>query len=347
MAGSKITDDGQEYQYSFPFTTPSGHELSFYDTPKNQRLVISHASGSHIEFKADGTVFIKGVKDIHTHGSVASSVSDSESGSDAGTTRFDADQVWDIGGKLKIKCTDLDFEIGGTGRIVSGTDLVVTANNLIQRASESISLESTKSVYLDTKEFRERVVSRRSEVGTMENGEQGGINILNVYGNAVIRNDDPTGGITISSKGYLNLVAGQERVDLTGMWTDTPSEEAVGTWTQKVFAPEEDTGPLNVSTPGGDYYFESDATAHYRYGSTGPDQKYEPYSYQVEVQTGDSNFNTMVGNYDHRVALDQNSTVGQNLVEDVGMKRTRTVGADEDIDIQGIQTTKAAKIFLN
>ena len=347
MAGSKINDDEQEYQYSFPFTTPSGHELSFYDTPKNQRMVISHASGSHIEFKADGTVFIKSVKDIHTHGSVLSTATDAERGSDSGTTRFDADQIWEIGGKLNIKCSELNFEIGGTGRIIAGTDLITTANRVTTRATESIELEAAKSVYLDTKEFRERVVSRRSEVGTMENGDKGGINILNVYGNAVIQNDDPNGGITISSKGYLNLVAGQERVDITGMWTDTPSTEAVGTWTQKVFTPEEDTGPLNVSRPGGDYYFESETSAYYRYASTTPDPKYAPYGYQVEVQTGDTNLNTMIGNYDQKTTLDKNITVGQNLVEDVGMARTRTVGKDENIDIQGIQTTTAAKIFLN
>ena len=259
---AKIRDDEQEYQYSFPFTTPSGHELSFYDTPDNQRLVVSHSSGSHIEFKSDGTVFIKSVKDIHTHGSVLSTATDSSSGSDATTTRFDADQVWEIGGKLNIKCTELNFEIGGTGRIVAGTDLVVTANQIIERATESITLEGAKSVYLDTKEFRERVVSRRSEVGTMEDGTPGGINILNVHGNAVIRNDDPNGGITISSKGYLTLVAGQERVDITGMWTDTPSTEAVGTWTQKVFMPTEDDGPMKVSRPAGDYYFETETSAY-------------------------------------------------------------------------------------
>ncbi len=74
-AGSKITDDAQEFQFSLPFISPSGHEFSFYDTPDNQRLVIRHTSGSHMEFKADGSVFIKAVKDLHTHSSVASSQS--------------------------------------------------------------------------------------------------------------------------------------------------------------------------------------------------------------------------------------------------------------------------------
>ena len=61
-AGSKIKDDKQEYSLSQmgpSYVSPSGHELSFYDTEENERLVVKHASGSHIEFKADGSVFIK------------------------------------------------------------------------------------------------------------------------------------------------------------------------------------------------------------------------------------------------------------------------------------------------
>ena len=333
--------------YSLPFTTPSGHELTFYDTPDNQRMVISHASGSHIEFKADGTILLKSVKDIHTHGSVASQTSSEEQGSDSTTTRIDADQVWDITGKLKIKCAQLDFEIGSTGRIVAGTDLFMTANNIGQKAAGNLALEGTKSLYMDTKEFRERVVSRRAEVGTKETGGEGGVNILNVHGNAVIQNNDPNGGITISSKGYLNLVCGQERVDITGMWTDRPSQEGVGTFTQKVYAPTQDTGPLNVSTPGGDYYFESQSSAHMRYSPMMVDQKYQPYGLQQQVQRGDANLDVMIGNYDQKVALDKQTTIGKDNLEDVGKDRIRTVAGEEKVDIQGIQTIKAAKIFQN
>jgi len=71
-AGSQIEDEKQEYQFSVPWITPSGHELSFYDTPGNQRLVLKHTSGSHIEFKTDGSVFLKAIKDLHVNASVAS-----------------------------------------------------------------------------------------------------------------------------------------------------------------------------------------------------------------------------------------------------------------------------------
>ena len=75
-AGTKVQDTAQEYQYSMPWVTPSGHEFTFYDTPDNERLLIKHSSGSHIEFKSDGAIFIKSVKDVHTHTSVLSDQND-------------------------------------------------------------------------------------------------------------------------------------------------------------------------------------------------------------------------------------------------------------------------------
>lgn len=252
-AGTKISDDEQEYQFSHPFVSPAGHEFSFYDTPGNERLIIRHASGSHIEFKADGSVFIKAVKDIHTNSGVLSSDSDSQKGSDVNTTRINNDHALEVGGKLTIKCSQLDLEISGTGRVISGTDLIVSANNYIQKATESISLEGTKSIYIDTKEIRERVVSRVSEVGTMEDGKSGGVNVINVSGNTVIKNDDPNGGISILSAGYLNLVCGQERVDITGRYTENPSVEARATFTNKIYPPTK-RNLLDVSATPGNYY---------------------------------------------------------------------------------------------
>ena len=88
---------------------------------------------------------------------------------------------------------------------------------------------------------------------------------MKVYGNTVIQNDDETGGITIASKGYLNLVCGKERVDLTGKFTEEPSEEALGTFTNLVYEPEQ-AGDLDVSKKPGDYIMKTDAGAYYKHG---------------------------------------------------------------------------------
>ncbi len=177
-------------------------------------MVLKHTSGSHVEFKSDGSIFIKAAKDLHTHSSVNSSGGEVTRGADNTTSRQDTDYTWEVGGRLRIKCSELDFEIGSTGRIVAGTDLIMSSNNMINKATESISLEGTKSIYVDTKEMRERVVARQSESGSQEIG--GGSNVMNVSGNCIIRNNDPNGGITLQSAGYLNFVCGAERVDVTG-----------------------------------------------------------------------------------------------------------------------------------
>lgn len=312
-AGSKIRDTEQEYQYSVPFVSPSGHEFSFYDTPDNERLVIKHTSGSHIEFKADGSVFISAVKDLHTHSSVLSAESEQAQSADNTTQRIDTDHTLDVAGRLKIKCAELDIEVGSTGKIYAATDFIVNSNNYINKATESIQLSSTKSIYVDTKEMRERVVARQTEAGTMEDGEKGGINVMKVYGNTIIQNDDENGGITIASKGYLNLVSGHERVDLVGKFTDTPSEEAEGTFTTKVYA---NPGTLDVSSVPGDVYFESEAGAYYSYATT------------VAGSSGSGS---------------------DGFYEEVTLgNRVRNVSAGlEEITISGTQTTTAAMIYLN
>lgn len=316
-SGSKVQDSFQEYQYSVPWISPSGHEFSFYDTPLNERLVIKHSSGSHVEFKADGSVFIKAVKDLHTHtGALSDQNGNGGQGADSTTFRTDRDYTWEVGGRLKIKCTELDFETDTTARFRASTDLIFTGNNVQTKATEGIALEAEKSMYVDAKEMKERFVSRSTETGTKEGikgrREDGGLNVMKVYGNTIIQNDDEKGGITIASKGYLNLVCGAERVDLVGKFTETPSTDAVSTFTTKVFP---STGVLDVSGVPGDVYFESAAGAYYGYGkSIGGSTTSPTDGFKQDVLTGN---------------------------------RTRTVAGLENIAITGTQTVKAAMIFLN
>ena len=335
-AGSKITDTKQEYQYSQPFVTPSGHEFSFYDTPGNQRLVIRHTSGSHVEFKADGSVFIKAAKDLHMHSSANSAGGGSGKEADNTTSRQDTDYTWNVGGRLRIKCSELDFEVDNSARIKAGTDMVVSANNMINKATESISLEGTKSLYFDTKELRERVVSRQTESGTKEgvSGSEptGGVNIMKVYGNTIIQNDDPNGGITIASKGYLNLVAGAERIDIVGKFLPTPSTLGVSTFSQYVFPPTP-KGPLDKSTKPGDYFFQSAAGAVKTYGTMIPGSSISPVDGLLETVT--------LGNHTQTVA------VGNQTLSVLAGMRTRIVGKNETVAITGEQTVTAKKIFLN
>ena len=339
-AGSKITDDDQEFQFSLPFVSPSGHEFSFYDTPDNQRLVIRHTSGSHMEFKADGSVFIKAVKDLHTHSSVASSQSAMAGGADNTTVRHDTDYTMEVAGRLRFKCDQLDFEIGSTGRIIAGTDLILSSNNMINKATESISLEGTKSIYVDTKEMRERVQSRQTETGTAGSAQTpGGLNVMRVHGNTIIDNQDPNGGITIASAGYLNLVCGKERVDLIGQYNPLPSTMALGTFTQRVFPSK---GVLDVSTRPGDYVFQSAGGASYTYSMLYPGSSLaQADGLNENVVLGNATKNVLVGNEIETIAA------GNQVLAVGAGNRTRVVGLNETVAIAGIQKVTALKIFLN
>ena len=250
----QIKDEKQEYQYTGGFTTPAGHEFHYYDTPKNERLVLKHSSGSHIEFKADGSVMIKSLKDLHMQSSIVSDATESSSGgSDTTTQKIDTNYTLDVTGTINIKCKKLNVEVGETGRVYCGTDLITNSNNFINKATESISLEGKKSIYMDTSEMKQRAVTTRSEMGNKENGGKGGINIMNVHGNAVINNEDINGGITIASAGYLNLVCGAERIDLTGKYTLKPSSDGQATYTHKIFP---GVGTMNKSKKPGDGYVQ-------------------------------------------------------------------------------------------
>ena len=250
----QIKDEEQEYQYTGGFTTPSGHEFHYYDTPKNERLLLKHSSGSHIEFKADGSIMIKSLKDLHMQSSIVSDATEQKSGgADTTTQKIDTNYTIDVTGTLNIKCKKLNVEVGDTGRVYCGTDLITNCNNFINKSTESTTIEAAKSVYIDTDEMKTRAVTNRQENGTKEDKGQGGINIMNVYGNTIINNDDINGGITIASKGYLNLVAGCERIDLTGKYTKTPSGEGQATYTHKVYP---GAGALNKSKKPGDGFVQ-------------------------------------------------------------------------------------------
>jgi len=214
---NQYLDDKQEYQHSFPQVWPDGTEFSVYTTPDNRRTILKHSSGSHIEFKNDGTVVIKAVKDLHINSSVASSnIGDGNSDATASQWDCESDLNLNVTGKLNISCDELNLEIKKSGAVNTSGDLVLSANNLIEKATEQISMEGTKSVYLSTGEFRENVVTRTSEIGTLLGGNTGGQSTMKVNGHFVIENQDPKGGITIKSAGYTNILTAAERIDLTG-----------------------------------------------------------------------------------------------------------------------------------
>lgn len=253
MSEVKDLKDKQQYQFSFPTIWPDGSEFSVYSSPDAEKMVIQHSSGSHIEFKRDGSVFLKAVGDLHINSSVGGKDTTT---SDKTTVVFDGDVNINVEGALGVSCKKFDMEVKNSANMVATQDFKIKSNNAILSTTESLSLEPEKSLYIDTKEMRERVVSHRTESGSQEETSKGGLEVRRVYGNAVIENLDPKGGITIKSAGYLNLVCGAERVDITGdpaaiLPTYIPSIQAKATYTHIV---RENPGPQGRGAPGSSYF---------------------------------------------------------------------------------------------
>ena len=253
---NEYTDEKQEYQHTFPQVWPDGTEFTVYTTPDNKRAILKHSSGSHIEFKNDGTVAIKAVKDLHIHSSFKSTaVGDGNQGSTKSFWTSDSDLSIEVKGKLSIRCNELDIQAHETAKIHTPGDLITDANNTIAKSKEQQSIEATKSVYMSTGEFRESVVTRTSEIGTELGGNVGGQGTMKVNGHFVIENQDPKGGITIKSAGYTNILTAAERIDLTGdpgvamgVFDPTPYGRATYTHIVKPYP-----GPTPRGVPGSVY----------------------------------------------------------------------------------------------
>lgn len=325
----KLKDDPkkQEYQYSYPQVFPDGSQFSVYSSPDNGRVVLQHTSGSHIEFKADGSVFIKAVRDIHIDASVQNGADgQTDKGSAASTISVEGDLNFDVEGKFKINCKSFDLETKDNAQFYSPSDMTFTGDNIISKATQQLSLEGTKSMYVSTKEMVESVVRRVSEVGTKEGPGGatpiGGVSITKVHGNHIIQNDDLMGGITIKSAGYLNLVCGAERVDVTG--------------DPKAAAP----GPYFPSMQGRATY------THIVRPFPGPNPRGIPGSVWWEVGPGGW-FQTVLGQTTLKHVGPYTETITGVYNQIIKGVRNRSVLGAENVMIGGIQKVTAVSIFLN
>jgi len=312
----------QEYQFSFPQKWPDGSEFSVYSSPDAEKMIIQHSSGSHIEFKRDGSVFLKAVGDLHINSSVNTSESNNErEESDTTTLVFDGDLNLNVAGDFGVSCKRFDLEVKNSANFVSAQDFRVKGNNVAVTSTETLSLEPEKSLYIDTKEVRERVVSYRTEMGTLEGEAKGGLMINRVMGNSIIENMDPKGGITIKSAGYLNLICGAERVDITGdpaaiSPNYIPSLQAKATYTH-IIGPN--PGPQGRGAPG---------SAFFKIGPGGVTSVIEG-----PVQ------NTITGVFTENIT--------GNYTQNVTGSRFRNVTGIESVDITGVYRRTAKLIFLN
>ena len=328
MSTPKIKDDGQEYQHVMPIMqSAGGHEIMMYDTEDDKKIIIRHASGAGIEFTDDGSIIFTAKKDIHIRSSRDPAISNNS------ILKVDNDFSIDVAGDLQVKSKRAQFEGEDSFGCYSGGDLTMKGNNVVNFGKENISIESRKSLYIDTQELRERTVTRQSEIGSQEGpggsniAPLGGANEINVMGNTIIRNNNPAGGITIQSAGYLNFVCGAERVDVTG----NPAVAAAA------LTANASAGTINPYFA----YLEGRATyTHNVYPNPGP----QPAA--AILPPGSAYFRTP-GGYRHDCAISYTlNTLGLRLENHTGFYKRFTKG-QELVTVNGPRIVIAKPLILN
>jgi hypothetical protein len=324
---AKIKDDEgkQLYSRSFPEVFPDDSELSVYSSQDNSRVLIKHKSGSHIEFKNDGSVFIKANKDLLVHCGIESeTMGEGDGNPSISAIHCDSDLLLNVAGQLKVDCKRFDLYAKEAGYVNTSGDFNVNANNNILRAKEQVSLEPTKSLYVSTGELRENITTRTTEAGSKPSGKNkaiGGQNVTRVSGHHVIENTDPKGGITIKSAGYLNIVTAAERIDITGDpsavkagYDPTPFGKATYTHIIKPYA-----GPTPKGVPGSSYF------------QCGPGGLTEMITGPVKRTNIGSTEHTFTGPFEEQYDVD----------------KVKNVMGPEEATITGKYVVKAQLIFLN
>jgi hypothetical protein len=252
---AKIKDDAgkQLYSRSFPEVFPDGSEFSVYSSPENSRVVLKHSSGSHIEFKNDGSVVVKAVNQLLI---------------DCGTTtdepcvlKCNTNLLFDVAGNFTVRSNRFDLKAPeGIYTDSSGGDTKVQANNLVLGSLSNMSVQPAKSLYISTGEMRENVTTKTTEAGSAPNGINpalGGSIVSRAFGHHTIENVDPKGGLTLKSTGYTNILTAAERIDITGepLIASVPAFEPTiygrATYTHIVSAYP---GPTPKGVPGSSYF---------------------------------------------------------------------------------------------
>jgi hypothetical protein len=304
-----------------------GHEIMMYDTEGDKKIIIRHASGSGIEFTNDGSIIFIANKDILFRGSRVPATSNNS------VRKIDNDDTYDVATKLQIKASSIEFEAQKSFSVYSAGDLTLKGNNVVNKGKENISIESAKSLYIDTQELRERTVTRQSEIGSQEGpggssiAPLGGSNEINVMGNTIIRNNNPAGGITIQSAGYLNFVCGAERVDVTG----NPAIAAAALTANAT------AGTINPYFA----FLEGRATyTHNVYPNPGPQPA-------VAILPPGSAYFRTIGGYRHDCAISYNlNTLGLRLENHTGFFKRFTKG-QELVTVKGPRIVIAKPLILN
>ena len=178
------SDIKPQYPYNRAKVTESGHSQEFDDTPGNERIRTQHRSGSFQEYQATGNVVHKIVGNGYTIIAKDNNVSISGACNITiyGNSNLDVkgDLYSTVGGKAKVN-------VKGDCELTSQSDVIVTADGVVNVNATEINLGASDAVYVDCD------LSVRGDII----GQQS----ISAFGNL-------TAGGHLGCQGSLNIVGG-------------------------------------------------------------------------------------------------------------------------------------------
>lgn len=130
------------------FETPSGHILYLGDERGKETIIISHKSGSHVEFAADGSMRMLVGSDLNQYvkGSVSFTADHNMD------IKMDGHGTLQVGGGLKIEVTgDAQISVAGGGSMNFAESLGIQAKNIYIGATGNMNVNVEGNLAMDVK----------------------------------------------------------------------------------------------------------------------------------------------------------------------------------------------------
>ena len=133
------TSFAAKYPFNRATETESGHIVEYDDTPGNERINISHRTGSYVEMLKDGSVVYKATKDRHTvtNANSFSSTSGSSSTNVSGVTinQHGGNYIMNVSGNVNMAVSgNVTQSVGGSYTGNFGGSYNVTAGTITMKA---------------------------------------------------------------------------------------------------------------------------------------------------------------------------------------------------------------------
>ena len=152
------------YPKNHVYNTESGHLLEFDDTSSVNRILLSHASGSYLEYSHDGTVVSHVVKNMFeivsenksslVEGDVVETIDGSLklkiNKSDTSGNNYDIEIGENANFNVMVRNGAINFNVNGNVNVFSNDDVNISCDNFRVDASNKVTISSGDKILIDS-----------------------------------------------------------------------------------------------------------------------------------------------------------------------------------------------------